>query len=75
MGQDYDYKGAPDPKSTRAYTRIGDNDYQFVNKVDGKITTTARIKVAADGKTRTIITTGRDAQGRRIDSLTFWDKQ
>ena len=74
-GQDYDYKGAPDPKSTRAYTRIGDNDYQYVNKVDGKITTTARIKVAADGQTRTIVTTGRDAQGRRIDSLTFWDKQ
>jgi hypothetical protein len=74
-GQDYEYKGAPDPKSTRAYTRIGDSDYQYVNKVDGKITTTARIKVAADGKTRTIVTTGRDAQGRRIDSLTFWDKQ
>ena len=61
---EYDIKGAPDPKSTRFYTRIGDNTYQYVNKVNGNITTTVHVQVSADGKTRTIITTGRDAQGR-----------
>jgi hypothetical protein len=74
-GKDYEYKGAPDPKSTRAYTRIGEHNYQFVNKVDGRITTTSRVTVAADGKTRTIITSGRDAEGRVINNLSVWDKQ
>ena len=72
---EYDIKGAPDPKSTRFYTRIGDNTYQYVNKVNGNITTTVHVQVSADGKARTIITTGRDAQGRAIDNLTAWDKQ
>ena len=74
-GKPYEYKGAPDPKSTRTYTRISSSTYQFVNKVDGKITTTSRVTVAADGKTRTIVTTGRDAQGQAIDNVTSWDKQ
>jgi hypothetical protein len=74
-GAEYEYKGAPDPKTTRVYTRIGDNVYQFVTKVDGRNTTTSRVNVLADGKTRTIVTGGRDAQGRRIDNLSFWDRQ
>ena|SRR5471032_3191297 len=72
---EYEIKGAADPKSTRFYTRIGDNTYQYVNKVNGNITTTIHVQVSADGKTRTIVTTGRDAQGRVIDNLTSWDKQ
>ena len=72
---EYDLSGAADPKSTRFYTRIGDNTYQYVNKVNGNITTTIHVQVSADGKTRTIVTTGRDAQGRVIDNLTSWDKQ
>ncbi len=74
-GKEYEYKGAPDPKTTRIYTRISDNTYQWVSKVDGRITTTSRVSVAADGKTRTIVTTGRDAQGRAINNVTSWDKQ
>ena len=72
---EYEIKGAPDPGSTRFYTRIGDNTYQYVNKVAGSITTTVHVQVSADGKTQTIVTTGRDAQGRVIDNLTSWDKQ
>ena len=74
-GKEYDYKGAPDPKTTRFYTRIGDLTYQFVTKVNGSITTTSHVVVAADGKSRTIVTTGRDAQGQIVDDLAFWDKQ
>jgi len=74
-GKEYEYKGAPDPKSTRTYTRIGSNVYQFVNKVDGKITTTSRVTVSPDGKTRTIVTTGRDAQGNIVSNVSMWDKR
>jgi hypothetical protein len=74
-GAEYDIKGAPDARSTRFYTRIGDNTYQYVNKVNGNITTTVHVQVSADGKTRTIVTTGRDAQGNVIDNLTSWEKQ
>jgi hypothetical protein len=65
-GKDYDYKGAPDANSTRVYTRVDDHHYTYATKVNGLITTTSRVAVTPDGKTRTITTTGRDAQGRVI---------
>ena len=74
-GTEYDIKGAPDARSTRFYTRIGDNTYQYVNKVNGNITTTVHVQVSADGKTRTIVTTGRDAEGNSLNNLTSWVKQ
>ena len=73
-GKDYEYKGAPDPNSTRAYTRVDDHHYSFATKVNGQITTTARVAVTPDGKTRTIVTTGRDAQGRIIRNFTVWNR-
>jgi hypothetical protein len=74
-GNEYEYKGAPDPRSTRIYTRIDDRNYQFVTKVNGQITTTSYVAVAPDGKTRTIVTRGRDAQGQIISNLAWWDRQ
>jgi hypothetical protein len=43
--------------------------------VGGKVTTTSRVVVSADGKTRTITTTGTDTQGRTVNNVTVWDKQ
>jgi hypothetical protein len=73
-GQDYDYKGAPDANSTRVYTRVDDHHYTFATKVNGLITTTSRVAVTPDGKTRTITTTGRDAQGRVIRNFSVWNR-
>lgn len=73
-GKEYEYKGAPDPKSTRVYTRVDDHHYSYATKVDGLITTNSRVAVTPDGKTRTIVTTGRDAQGRTIRNFTVWNK-
>ena len=73
-GKDYEYKGAPDANSTRVYTRVDDHHYSFATKVSGQITTNARVAVTPDGKTRTIVTTGRDAQGRIIRNFTVWNR-
>jgi hypothetical protein len=73
-GKDYDYKGAPDAKSTRVYTRVDDHHYSYATKVNGLITTTSRVAVTPDGKTRTITTTGRDAQGRVIRNFSVWNR-
>lgn len=62
-------------KTTRAYTRIDSRTYQYVQKEDGKVTLTSRVVVAADGKTRTITTTGKNAQGQTINNVIAWDKQ
>jgi hypothetical protein len=73
-GKDYDYKGAPDANSTRVYTRVDDHHYTYATKVNGLITTTSRVAVTPDGKTRTITTTGRDAQGRVIRNFSVWNR-
>ena len=73
-GKDYEYKGAPDANSTRVFTRVDDHHYSFATKVNGQITTNARVAVTPDGKTRTIVTTGRDAQGRTIRNFTVWNR-
>jgi len=73
-GKDYEYKGAPDANSTRAYTRVDDHHYSYATKVNGSITTNSRVAVTPDGKTRTIVTTGRDAQGRTIRHFTVWNR-
>jgi hypothetical protein len=73
-GKDYDYKGAPDANSTRVYTRVDDHHYTYGTKVNGLITTTSRVAVTPDGKTRTITTTGRDAQGRVIRNFSVWNR-
>ena len=73
-GKEYEYKGAPDPKSTRVYTRIDDHHYTYATKVNGLITTNSRVAVTQDGKTRTIVTSGRDAQGRTIRNFSVWNK-
>ena len=44
-------------------------------KKDGKVTATGRIVVSADGKSRTVTTSGTDAEGNRIKNIVVYDKQ
>jgi hypothetical protein len=74
-GKPSEVKGAPDAKTTRVYKRIDQRTYEYVQTVDGKLTTTVRTVVAADGKTRTITTTGKNAQGQTVNNVAFYDKQ
>jgi hypothetical protein len=58
-----------------AVKRIDPNSLEIVNKKGGKVTTTQKNVVAADGKTRTVTTTGTDAQGQKINNVAVYDKQ
>src|SRR6266853_1474876 len=41
----------------------------------GKTTITGQIEVAADGKSRTVTTTGVDSNGKKVKSRSVYDKQ
>jgi hypothetical protein len=58
-----------------AAKRIDANSLEIVNKKGGKVTTTQKNVVAADGKTRTVTTTGTDAQGQKINNVAVYEKQ
>jgi hypothetical protein len=68
-------KGAPDANTTRVYKRIDGRTYEYVQSVAGKPTTTTRTVVSADGKTRTITTTGRNAQGQTVNNVSVYERQ
>ena len=73
-GKDYPVTGDPN-SDTRSVTKVDDHTYGFNVKKGGKVTTSGRIVVAADGKSRTVTTTGTDANGDKITSTAVYDKQ
>ena len=73
-GKDADVKGAVAP-TMRAYSRIDDRGYQYVEHVSGKVTTTTRSTISADGKTRTNVATGTGADGKPVNNTTVYDRQ
>jgi hypothetical protein len=73
-GKDYALTGDP-TADTRSYKRVNAHTLALTNKKDGKVTTTGRITVSADGKTRTVTTSGKDASGKQIDSRAVYNKQ
>ena len=44
-------------------------------KKDGKVTLSGKVVVAADGKSRTVTTTGTNAKGQKVSSTAVYDKQ
>lgn len=74
-GKEVPVKGAADANSTRIYKRIDNRSWEYVNKVGGKVTTTVKSVVSADGKTRTLTTTGKNAQGQTVNNVAVYDKQ
>src|SRR2546428_13635918 len=73
-GKDYPVTGNPN-SDTRSYTKIDDNTLALHVQKCGKVTTSGRIVVSADGKSRTVTTSGTDPQGRKFTSTAVYDKQ
>jgi hypothetical protein len=73
-GKDYPVTGDPSSDS-RSYKKIDERTLELTVKKDGKVTTTGRIAVAADGKSRTVSTTATDAKGNKVKSTAVYDKQ
>jgi hypothetical protein len=73
-GKDYPVTGDP-TSDTRSYKQAGENKLEMTVKKDGKVTATGTIVVAADGKTRTVTTSGSDDKGAKIENTAVYDKQ
>jgi hypothetical protein len=73
-GKDSPITGNPNA-DTVAVKRIDANTLESVSKKDGKAVVTQKIVVAADGKTRTVTTTGTNAQGEKVHNVAVYEKQ
>jgi len=73
-GADSPVTGNNPNADTIAIKRIDANTLETVNKKGGKVTTTQRNVVAADGKTRTVTTTGTDGQGQKVNNVGVFEK-
>jgi hypothetical protein len=73
-GKDYPVTGDPE-SDARSYKQVNDQTLSLTVKKDGKVTLTGRIVVSADGKTRTVTTTGTDSQGKKVKGTAVYDKQ
>ena len=73
-GKDYPVTGDPD-SDKRSYKKVDDRTLELTVKKGSKVTTTGRIVVSADGKSRTVTTSGTDAKGNKVSSTAVYDKQ
>jgi len=73
-GKDYPVSG-DSASDMRAYTRVNDHTLHMVVKKGGKTTSTGRIVVAADGKSRTVTVSGTDSSGKKMSYTAAYDKE
>ena len=74
-GKDTPITGNNPNADTNAVKRIDAHTLESVMKKGGKITTTQRNVISADGKTRTVTTTGTDGQGQKVNNVAVLEKQ
>ena len=73
-GKDYPMTGIR--AMTRApYTQVNAHTLSINMKKAGKVTTTGRVVVSADGKTRTVTLHTTDPSGKKVSSTSVYDKQ
>ena len=72
-GKDYPVTGDPN-SDARLYKQIDANTLDFIVEKDGKVIMGGKVSIAADGKTRTVTTSGTDPDGKRFKNMAFYDK-
>jgi hypothetical protein len=73
-GKDYPVTGDAG-SDTRSVKKVSERTLDLTVKKGAKVTMTGKIVVAADGKSRTLTANGTDASGKKIQSVSFYDKQ
>lgn len=73
-GKDYAVSGDAN-SDMRWYKKIDDHTMDFGQKKAGKSTITGRIAVAADGKSRTVTTSGMNNKGKKFNNTAVFDKK
>ena len=73
-GKDYAVTGDPN-SDMRSYEGRTKHKTGFTVKKNGKVTATGTIILSNDGKSRTVLSSGTDAQGNKYRSTAVYDKQ
>src|SRR5262249_19356923 len=73
-GKDYPVTGDPG-SDLRSYRKIDDHTVEMTVKKAGKVITSARIVVSADGKTRTVSATTSDPSGKKVPVTAVYDRE
>lgn len=73
-GKEYSVTGDPS-SDMRSLKQVDDHTLELTVKKGGKVTITGRIVVSADGKTRTVTTSGINAQGKRVKNTAVYERQ
>jgi len=74
-GKDAPVTGNNPDADALARTRVNATTVKTVYKKGGKETTTQTSVVSADGKTRTVTTTGTNAKGQKVHNVAVYEKQ
>jgi hypothetical protein len=73
-GKDYPVTG-DSTSDARSYKTVNAHTLDFAAKKGGKVTISGRIVVSADGKSRTVNSSGTDSMGMKVSSTAVYDKQ
>ena len=73
-GKDYPVTGGAGG-ATRAYKVINAHTMEVTGKENGKVMTSGKIVVAADGKSRTVNISGTESSGKKFTTDAVYDKQ
>lgn len=74
-GRDSPVTGNNPNADTVAVRRIDARTLEVVSKKGGQVTVTQRNVLAADGKSRTVTTTGTNAQGQKVNNVGVFERQ
>ena len=72
-GTDYALTGDPEA-DVRSYNKVDDHTLNFWQKKGGKVTTSGKIVVSADGKSRTVTTMSKNKKGKMTRVTAVYDK-
>jgi hypothetical protein len=72
-GKGYSVKG--DLTDMRSYSKVDSRTLRFTAKKHDKVIITGTIKLSGDGMSRTVMRTDIDANGKKVNSMNFYDKQ
>src|SRR5258708_25289310 len=73
-GKDYPVTGDPN-SDTGSLQKVDDHTLRLTAKKGGKVTISGQIVLSADGKTRTVTTSGPDSEGKKFKNISVYDRQ
>jgi hypothetical protein len=59
----------------RSYKQINTHTMEITSKKGSKVVSTTRVVVAADGKSRTVTSSGTNAKGQKVTTVAVYDKE